>query len=275
MDFSLFTRAALVCALLAAGPASAELMLHPTRLVFEKNQRAAQVELINNGSERTTYRISLVNRRMTESGEFVAADTAAAGELFAAPMLNYAPRQITLEPGGAQTVRVMLRKPADLAEGEYRSHLQFDMVPEAAGGASIEQQQPGAPGSIGINLKALVGAAMPVIVRHGEGGASVVLSALALAADGAPLLSLCFERSGAHSVYGDISVGFSARGGSEIALAKVGGVAVYSPNRSRSAKVPLQLPPGVTLAHGVLKVSYRERPDAGGRELAHAELVLP
>jgi P pilus assembly chaperone PapD len=53
--------------LVLALPAHADLMLYPTRIVFEKNQRAAQIELINNGSKPATYRISLVNRRMTET----------------------------------------------------------------------------------------------------------------------------------------------------------------------------------------------------------------
>jgi hypothetical protein len=264
---------AMLGALLASSPASADLMLHPTRIVFEKNQRAAQIELINNGSEPATYRISLVNRRMTENGDFVPADSALPGELFAEPMLRFAPRQVTLEPGTAQTVRVMLRLPADLAEGEYRSHLQFDKLPEVDGESSIETlAAPG--GGIAVRLRALIGAAMPVIVRHGDGGASVSMSNLALEKDGAQL-GLRFERSGKHSVYGDLSVDFTPAGGVETNLARVGGVAVYSPNLVRNAHLPLKLPPGMALTHGMLQVSYRERPESGGRVLAHATLLLP
>jgi hypothetical protein len=264
---------ALLGALLASGPAAADLMLHPTRIVFEKNQRAAQIELINNGSEPATYRISLVNRRMTENGDFVAADTALPGELFAEPMLRFAPRQVTLEPGTAQTVRVMLRLPADLAEGEYRSHLQFDKLPEVGGESSIETLAAPA-GGIAVRLKALIGAAMPVIVRHGEGSASVSMTNLALEKNGAQL-ALRFERSGTHSVYGDLSVDFTPDGGVETNLARVGGVAVYSPNPVRNAHLPLTLPRGMALTHGVLQVSYRERPESGGRVLAQATLLLP
>jgi P pilus assembly chaperone PapD len=130
--------AALLLAL--SWPAQAELMLHPTRIVFDKNQRAAQVELINNGSKPASYRISLVNRRMTDAGQFEPADTPGEGEHFADGMLRYSPRQVTLQPGTAQTVRIMLRKPADLAEGEYRSHLLFDKLPEPDAGTSIENR---------------------------------------------------------------------------------------------------------------------------------------
>jgi P pilus assembly chaperone PapD len=256
-------------------PAHAELMLHPTRIVFDKNQRAAQVELINNGSKPASYRISLVNRRMTDAGKFEPADTPVEGERFADSMLRYAPRQVTLQPGTAQTVRISLRKPADLAEGEYRSHLLFDKLPDVEGSASIENR--GEAGGIGVVLNALVGASMPIIVRHGNVGATVSLAGLALQKDAAqrPVLALRFEREGAGSVYGDLSVTYTPRGGKSQEVAQASGIAVYTPNRVRQAALPLQLPKGTQLSAGTLEVTYRDRPEAGGKLLAQASLQLP
>lgn len=270
-------RLALPCLLaLLAQSAQAELMLHPTRVVFDKNHRAAQVELINNSKEAATYRITLVNRRMTDDGQFVAVDQALPGELFADPMLRYSPRQVTLAPGTAQTVRLMLRKPAVLADGEYRSHLHFEKLPDASGSTSIEARgQPGA--DIGVMLNALVGASMPVIVRHGATSATVGLSNLALhkgEAGRAPTLSLQFDRSGNSSVYGDLQVTFAAPGGAPQVLASAGGVAVYSPNLLRRVSLPLQVPAGVTLARGTLNVVFRQRAEAGGGVIAQAALPL-
>jgi P pilus assembly chaperone PapD len=278
-SFASASKSLLVFLLLAlAAPAQAQLMLHPTRIVFEKNQRAAQIDLINNGSRPATYRISLVNRRMTEAGQFVAAETAAPGEHFADDMLRFSPRQITLQPGTAQTVRVMLRKPAELAEGEYRTHLQFEKLPDVEGSASIENQGPGADGKgIGVVLNALVGASVPVIVRQGAVSATVSLGQLALKKDQAQhqVLTLQFEREGNSSVYGDLSVSFTPRGGKSRTLAQVGGIAVYTPNRVRQAALPLEVPKDLELAHGTLEVSYRDRPEAGGKLLAQAALELP
>ncbi len=256
-------------------PARAELMLHPTRIVFEQNQRAAQIELINNGTRPASYRIALVNRRMTDAGQFEPADSPGPGERFADSMLRYSPRQITLQPGTAQTVRVMLRKPAELAEGEYRSHLLFDKLPDAEGENSIEQR--GQNSGIGVVVNALVGASVPVIVRHGKVDASVKLSGLAVQYDATrrPLLAMRFEREGGSSVYGDVSVSFTPRGGKTHTVGQVGGIAVYTPNRVRQAALPLQLPAGVSLAAGSLEVVFRERPEAGGRQLAQASIALP
>lgn len=262
--------------LVLALPAHADLMLYPTRIVFEKNQRAAQIELINNGSKPATYRIALVNRRMTEAGQFEVADTPAPDERFANDMLRFSPRQVTLQPGTVQTVRVMLRKPAELAEGEYRSHLQFDKLPDVEGSTSIEHQGQADKG-IGIVLNALVGASVPVIVRHGSTGAKVSLGHLALQRDDAqhPVLKLQFEREGSSSVYGDLSVTFTPRGGKPQTVGEVGGIAVYTPNRVRHAALQLQVPAGMTLAQGTFDVSYRDRPEAGGTLLAQANLELP
>jgi P pilus assembly chaperone PapD len=264
--------------LVLALPAHAGLMLHPTRIVFEKNQRAAQIELINDGDKPATYRISLVNRRMTEDGRFEAANSAGPGEHFADDMLRFSPRQVTLEPGTTQTVRVMLRKPAELLEGEYRSHLQFEKLPDVEGSASIENQGQGADGKgIGVVLNILVGASVPVIVRHGTVSANVSLTHLALKKGEAqhPLLALQFEREGSSSVYGDLSVTFTPRGGKPQALARADGIAVYTPNRVRQAELPLEVPKGMELAHGMLEVSYRDRPEAGGKLRAQANLELP
>ena len=263
--------------LLPASHAGAELMLYPTRVVFAGNQRAAQLELINNGSQRATYRISLVNRRMSETGAFTEIETPLPGEQFADDLLRYSPRQVTLEPGAGQAVRIMVRKPANLPTGEYRSHLLFAQQPEARDGSSIEARGSAAENEIAIKLTTLVGISIPVIVRHGNTDASVSLTQLDLQqpSAGAPTLGLQMERSGSQSVYGDLTVSLIPARGAEQVIARANGVAVYTPNLVRRARIALQWPNGQRLADGTLRVSYREQAEDGGELLAEAVLELP
>lgn len=263
--------------LLPASHAGAELMLYPTRIVFAGNQRAAQLELINNGAERATYRISLVNRRMSETGAFSEIDTPLPGEQFAEDLLRYSPRQVTLEPGAGQAVRIMVRKPANLPAGEYRSHLLFAQQPEVRSSTSIEARGPAARNEIGIKLTTLVGVSVPVIVRHGNTDASVSLTHLDLQqpSGGAPTLMLQMERSGSQSVYGDLTVIFTPRGGSEQVVARANGVAVYAPNPLRRASITLDQPDGSQLSNGALRVTYREQAEDGGELMAEAVLQFP
>ena len=258
--------------------AKADLSLYPTRLVIEKNQRSAQVELMNTGTEPATYRINLVNRRMGENGEFSTAEAAIAGEQFADVLLRYSPRQVTVLPGSSQTVRILVRKPAELPSGEYRSHLQFDRVADSSGANSIESVSQSETKEIGIVIKALLGASIPVIVRHGDTQASVDLSGLTLSSGPAQdnlVLALEMHRKGSRSVYGDLAVTFTPRGGQPVELAKAGGVAVYVPNALRRARMPLSLPAETRLTNGLLNLTYRERADAGGKLIAEASLIVP
>jgi len=92
-----FTLVALLL-LLPASQAMAQLMLYPTRIVLEGNQRSAQLELIHNGTQSATYPIALVNRRMSVTGAFAEIDTPLPGEQFAEDLLRYSPRQVSDRP---------------------------------------------------------------------------------------------------------------------------------------------------------------------------------
>jgi hypothetical protein len=131
-------------------------------------------------------------------------------------------------------------------------------------------------------ITALVGASIPVILRHGDTQASVSLSNLKLEWSGnsaatasAPELMFTMNRSGTRSVFGDLMATFTARNGATVELAKMGGVAVYVPNALRRVRMPLTLPKGVDTSGGTLKLVYRERADAGLRVLAEAVLAIP
>jgi len=267
-----------VTLLLAPTLSSADLMLYPTRIILEKNQRASQLELINNGKETVTYRIGLVNYRMSENGEIAPVDNPASGEQFADKMLRFSPRQVTLEPGASQTIRIMVRKPAGLPAGEYRSHLKIERLPDPKGKSSIETQKPTGENEIGVVLTPLIGASIPIIVRHGETAATVTLSNLEMEKpeEGQPpILSMEVDRKGNRSVFGDFTVGFTPAGGAEKIIAQINGVAVYTPNPLRRVKISLQPEPGLVLANGKMRVTYRERPEAEGKKLAEAVLQLP
>lgn len=276
----LLSSATLTLALLLGTQAAwADLMLYPTRVEMEKNQRAAQVELVNRGTKPETYRISIVNRRMTETGEIVEAKEAQPGEQFASPMLTYSPRQVTLQPGLAQTVRISVRKPSDLPAGEHRSHLQFDRVADAEGQSSLEAASKPEEGQIAIVLQALVGASIPIIVRHGDTAATATLEGLKVEPDTdknkTPMLVFAMHREGNRSVYGDLVAEFSVAGAKPVEVARVAGIAVYVPNAVRQARVPLTLPDGLVLKNGTLTLRFSTRPDAGSKLLAQAALVLP
>src|SRR3954451_4123156 len=176
----------LLAALAASSPRAApaqrgpgDLLVAPTRVVLEGRQRTAEITLVNVGSATATFRISLINLRMDVNGGTKEIETADAepGERFANDLIRFSPRQVTLEPHVAQTVRIQARKPADLAAGEYRSHLLFRAVPAAAPAVA----SPAEPATeVTIKLTAVYGVSIPVIVLQLETSTVVTLSDLEL-----------------------------------------------------------------------------------------------
>jgi P pilus assembly chaperone PapD len=266
----------IVAELLTGRSALADLMLHPNRVVLEGKQRTAQLEVINRGDTTNVYRLRLVRKRMTELGEFVTIDDPLPGELFADDLVRYSPRQIELAPGASQTIRLMLRKPAELAPGEYRSHLLFERLPDVAD-ASARVQTEDTGKDVDIKLTALVSISIPLIVRHGETSATVTLNDLQVesSAAGEPVLSFALQRSGERSVYGDLVVAFTPTKGPQQVVARAGGVAVYAPNALRRGRLVLKSATRTPLAAGKLHVTYRERRESGGQLLAEAVLQVP
>jgi hypothetical protein len=269
-----FLSLVLAAALVAfSAAAQAQLVVYPVRLVLEPDKRADQLEIINNSAKAVTYLITLQNRRMDENGRFSAAETALPGELFADGMLRYSPRRVTLAPGMSQVIRIMARRPADLAAGEYRSHLLFSEQPVPRGATSIEK--PDTEQGIGVSLTALVGISVPIIVRAGQTAATVKLENLTTtpASDSEPATVL-FDllREGNRSVYGDFTATFEPAGGRAVDVGRAAGVAVYAPNALRHMRFQLNAPPGVSLSAGTLTVTFRER---DGSIVARASLQVP
>lgn len=255
--------------------AAGDLMIFPTRIVFDKNRRAAQVDLTNSGTTSGSYRITLTNKHMTELGEFLEAKSPLAGEFFADKIIQYSPRQVELTPGGGQVVRIILRKPADLAPGEYRTHLVFTRLPDvkSQGLDDANKEEKG----LSMTLTPLIGVSIPIIIENGELQASAALSGLRLLPvkkDEPPVLEMRLERTGTKSLYGDFVVKFIPKSGSEQIVGLAKGVAVYSPNPTRLMKVVLRADPPESLKKGKIVVLFNESNEAGGKNLAQNSLEI-
>lgn len=272
--FSEFRRLAVALALIAgfaaAAPASAQgdLLVAPTRVVIN-NGGSAEVILSNIGNQPATYRISAELRRMDEDGDFkeVAEADANPTEKAALGMISYAPRRITLLPGQPQSVRISIRPPAGLPDGEYRVHLNFRAVPPAA---KVEEAPAGNETGVTIKLVPVYGITIPVFLRRGRLEATATLSNPQLVrAPAGAFVELDMGRSGGRSVYGEL-IGKAADG---TVLFDLRGVAIYPEVTKRKVRIPVaaELLPK---AKGRVKIEYRELPENGGALLAETTALL-
>ena len=220
----------------------------PNRVVLEGRERAAEVMLRNSGGTKATFRVSIVEKDMTEEGRLTDRPKRE-GEITAADLVRFTPRQVELEPGESQIVRLQLRKPENLPDGEYRSHLLLTGIPPVR-----EAQPPEGEGSdrqISFSITQVISISIPIIVRHGNLSAEVSLSHgtpvfyQPTYPNSAPVISLWLERKGNRSLVGDIKVTLEAGGNKPkgTVLWEVKGLGIYT-NLNRR-KVFLGVPAAV------------------------------
>jgi hypothetical protein len=260
-------------------PGIGDLLVAPTRVIFEGRTRSAELTLLNIGKQAATYRISFTHLRMMENGDLKEVEQPAPSDAFADELIRYSPRQVTLEPNVSQTIRLQLRKPENLADGEYRSHLLFRAVPpEGSIPANVVETEEKKGTGYSIRLTPIYGVSIPVIVRQGKTTVKASLTNLAVKAaektGDPPILELKIQRDGNQSVYGNLRVTFVPAAGREQVVGVLNGLAVYTSVPDRVVQVSLQPPPGVVLAHGRLRVTYAKA-EQNGEPIAEAETTLP
>lgn len=257
--------------ILAASAAEAQLLIVPQRVVFEARERSTTINLVNQSDRTTTYRI--VWRELTQlpSGDYRELEPVPADAKLASGLVRYSPRQVTLQPNEQQVVRLLVRRPGNLADGEYRSHMLFEAEPIAVGGAAESEA------GIGVQLQVVYGISIPVIVRVGDLGVSAGLERPAVEwLDPRTLrLSVAIARVGDKSLYGDIDVLIRDAGGERQVLQNIRGLAVYPPNDHREARLDIAVPEGLSLKGRELEVVFRSAEEEEGEVLATTTVRVP
>ncbi len=250
-------------------PVGGDLLVAPTRLVFDARLRSSQLTLLNTGTAPATYRLGFIRMEMNDRGEVK--EIPSDGPSVAEDMIRFAPQQITLEPGVQQTVRILVRRPPELPEGEYRAHLLIRAVPPTE--APAEGSEPTDPRGVAIRMIPVFGAAIPIIVRQGDAPSKPAFSPVVVARgeDGRTTLKFALQRlGGKESVFGNLQISQLDAPSKDAKVAEWRGVAVYPPLPARTMELPLgplRLPSGSKLR---LAYVHPER----GEVLAETQVVL-
>jgi P pilus assembly chaperone PapD len=260
--------AVLGCSDLALAQGAGDLLVAPTRIVLD-GARGTEVILNNIGAAPATYRISLELRRMTPDGklEDVAPDKANEREAAALAMISYAPRRVVLPPNQPQSIRIGIRAPEGLPDGEYRAHMLFRAIPDTKPVVPDSRPKEG----VSIALTPIYGVTIPVIVRRGSLSATAAISdAKVSPGDQGMEFSFALSRTGTRSTYGRIRV---TKAGLAKPLIEARGIAIYAETTQRRVIFPVDAALAAALK-GPAKIEYLEDNDAGGGTIAAIDTVI-
>ena len=213
-----------ICALLVLGLATqgalANLLINPTRVEFRPSDRTADVTLINTSKFTTTYRLDWVEKKAKAGGSYTDHSAVEAASFpIASSMLRFSPKQVTLKAGERQTVKLAIRRPQNLATGEYRSHLLFKALPPKTPEEGLN------PEATATTVNLVVSFAIPIVIQQGTLDYKVTLNDAQISYNTMKIegsVTVSMARTGAHSVIGHISAYWTPSGGSERLIAKAG-----------------------------------------------------
>jgi len=247
------------------------LRLSMKRIVFEGPKRSDIITIMNNTAKEQTYRLGWRHYRMDENRSLVhipdGQDTS--GIKWADEMIKYAPRRVTIPPGGSQQIRLLLRRPRDLAPGEYRAHLWIVTETETADFAAEKAQK----GQQSFRLTMQPALTLPVFVRHGDltAKASITDAKLTKTQTGGNI-SFILNREGDRSLYGDLRIVCTASG-KEFEASYTRGTAVYTEVKRRILDYDFNFPPEQAANCSRVRVEYiADKDDTlyGGQVMAQA-----
>jgi len=247
---------------------NAGLLLSPTRVVLENGSRYIAVTVRNTGDATGRYKIDIIDAAMNEAGGIKLQEDGTREPFSAADLLSYSPSNLTLKPNESQVVRLLVKNKESLPDGEYRSHMLVKMTE-----SDLDESGQSTVTGTGIAIKAKISTVIPVIVRRGETSYAVSISDARLVSGGgngkdAPEVKIELAFSGNRSVLGDVKLTHISADGKETQVAFMRGIAIYRDVAKRTQTLPMNVPEGLDVHSGHIRINFLSQEDEGGHVLA-------
>jgi len=217
--------------------AQARIDIVPQKLVIGNRERNADMTVLNLQDIAGTFRIELVNFTQDENGVYQEIKTPLNANFDPAEFVRFSPRQFTLEAGDRQKIRISLRRPSDLPEGEYRFHIKATRL--------VENDERRLDNTDSVSVISNIGVTIPVVIRHGDTNATAKISNISLrrAPDTKterPELDLTIDRMGTESTLGMIEVLLKEENSSkEKRIGYIKNINVFTDIEKRNITIPL------------------------------------
>lgn len=251
---------ALIC-LMAIGnffPAHATIDITPQKIVIDARERGGEFTVLNLFDKNGTFRIELLNYEQEENGSYKKLKSPLNPNFNPEEIVRFSPRQFTLKPGQRQKVRLSLRKPADLPEGEYRFHA------KALRFATEEEKREGAKNN-SVSLLMNTAIVIPVVVKHGNTQVQTKLDNATLidpsqSPKERPELHIDVLRDGTASAIGKLDVYWQPTAGKTKKVGTIVNANVFTEINKRTFKIPLS---ETLIGQGTVTVRYTDEVNKG------------
>jgi hypothetical protein len=219
--------------------ANAVLVL-PKWLIIQDNQRAARVIVYNKSNVPKVVTFEWERRAINEEGKFVKLKPGETvnGYSPADPYIKFSPRKVVLQPKQNQKIRLMVQRPADMKQGEYRSHFAVhEEKLETAKNKSEGLKKQGMKGTIELSISTSI----PVLLRHGETTIDYKITRAEIVKDeDLSHIDFTIENNSTRSIYGRVELECTYASG-EVITETIRGIRLYVESKTIQKRFPIKV----------------------------------
>ncbi|WP_067214801.1 fimbrial biogenesis chaperone [Marinomonas gallaica] len=254
--------------LIVATQTYASLLISPVRSVLSERDRTQVITLINTGNETRSYRVEWRQLIAVPEGgyrEYTEEEKKRIAGL--EKIVRVTPKQVSLQPGQRQSVKVLLRKPESLAEGEYRSHLSFVALP-------LNSAQENNQSETSLKLQLLMSYSMPVIYRVGSVFVNPQITDISLVhkkQTGTTNIKVDLFHDDLFSTHGRLIAFWTPKNGQTRQVGLLNGYNFYPETKNATTQFPWQ---DFKLEPGTLEVRYEGQSEFAGLLLSQKMLTI-
>lgn len=228
----------------------------PQKIVMEARDRGGEFTVLNLYNKTSTFRVELISYKQNEDGIYKKLDMPLDKNFNPDEIVRFSPRQFSLPSGGRQKVRLSLRKPSDLPEGEYRFHVKTYRFATAS-----EREGDGESVQVLINTSVVI----PVIVRHGNTSSKATLANANIidttqTKKHSKELHLDILREGTASTVGQLEVFLQGNGSEKEKIGEISNANVFTDITKRRFQIPLKT---TDMNNGTILVRYNDATNKG------------
>lgn len=217
--------------------ANANILITPTRIVFEDRDRFSVVTLVNNGDTVKSYEMDWVHFSVDGNGEVTMQMEKTGGGFDLSEHIVFSPRRVTLEPGAKQKIRLALRRPETIPDGDYSVHFRFHALPDP-----VLVLEPGQEKKMEASIKINVSYTIPVVLRVGEARVTADIGQINMSRNntGALDINIPVTRSDSpYAVLGWLKVFHETTNGEEL-VGEISNAHIFTEMSRRDFVVPLK-----------------------------------
>ena len=137
--------------------ALARIDIVPQKIIIDPRDRNSEFTILNLFNTTGKFRVDIVSYKQDKNGIYKKMEAPLDVTFDPKKIVRFSPRQFEIAPNGRQKIRLSIRKPGDLSDGEYRFHIKAIRFADSN---SNEENT--------VNLSMNMGVTIPVVVRHGK-----------------------------------------------------------------------------------------------------------